>query len=182
MCFYFPAPGCSHPTLIPNANPQSTHERFTGATVTYNCDLGFTLENGPAEIVCRANGFWSEPMFRCKGNTNNSITCCTCLFIKVKQTGSGRSPCSGNTNNSITCCTCLFIKVKQSGFGRSPCSGVKVTHIIQLPAVPVFLLKLNKQVLVGAHVQVTQIIQLPAVPVFLLKLNNRVLVGAHVQV
>ncbi|XP_041367508.1 sushi, von Willebrand factor type A, EGF and pentraxin domain-containing protein 1-like [Gigantopelta aegis] len=77
--FHCKAPGCSHPTLIPNANPLTTHERFTGATVTYECETGFTLENGPAEIVCRSSGIWSEATFRCKAG----ITCLQCnVFVR----------------------------------------------------------------------------------------------------
>ena len=37
-----------------------------GATATYTCDTGFTL-NGMASRICQADGSWTDPVPVCEG-------------------------------------------------------------------------------------------------------------------
>ena len=56
----------SCPSLNPPVNGSlSTTSTYPGAVVSVNCDAGYKISAGPANVTCLVNGSWSNKLPSC---------------------------------------------------------------------------------------------------------------------
>lgn len=71
MFFVCAVVDCGNPSSPSNASPASTIlATIFGATVTYQCDVGFTQIGGESTITCEESGSWSGDGPVCEGTYN----------------------------------------------------------------------------------------------------------------